>query len=48
MRYKGTSLIVINTGKLVYLEKIMAHNEDLLKLIKENLTTKKPIFSSDW
>jgi len=48
IRYKGTSLIVINTGKLVYLEKIMAHNEDLLKLIKENLTTKKPIFSSDW
>jgi len=45
--YKGTSLIVINTGKFVCLEKIMAHNEDLLKLIKSNLTTKKTTSSSD-
>jgi hypothetical protein len=45
-RYKGTSLIVINIGKLAYLEKIMSHNEELLKLIKMNLKTKKATSSS--
>lgn len=40
-RYKGTSLIVINTGKPISFGKIVAHNKDLLKLIKATLTTKK-------
>ena len=36
--YKGISLIVINTGKPVPFSKVMAHNKDLLKLLKTNLT----------
>jgi len=46
--YKGTSLIVINIGKLICFNKVDAHNEDLLKLLKNNLVTKKSTSSSDW
>ena len=46
-RYKGTSLIVINAGKPISFGKIIAHNKELLKLLKANLTAKKST-SPDW
>lgn len=45
-RYIGESVIIINTGKLISLDKVMAHNKELLKLLKDNLVTKKPKSSS--
>jgi hypothetical protein len=40
-RYIGVPLIVINIGKTIPFDKIMAQNEDLLKLLKANINTKK-------
>lgn len=45
-RYKGTSLIVINIGKPVPFDKVIAHNKELLKLLKANLTTKRTTSST--
>ena len=46
--YKGEPLLLINTGKLGKIDKLIAYNTDLLPLIKKNLGTTKPRRNDDW
>lgn len=44
--HKGLPVIIVNTGKRGKIRKIMCHNPELLKLLKDNLTVKKTELTS--